>query len=128
MRNLSIIAHATGRHQDAIEPPAGQAESYESKGLLGAYGKLAMDYVAIENGGSMCLEQSNPQDQVTIGGMFLWEHSDGQCILPPKNDAGNPCCMVYMWQPNAEGMYYSDCTMKCAPHARSFPCVSALLA
>jgi hypothetical protein len=88
---------------------------YKQKGLLGADGKLALDYTAIENGGSMCLEQSNPAHQIMLGGMFFWENKDGTCMLPPKNAAGNPCCTLYMWQPNAEGMYYSECTMKCAP-------------
>lgn len=108
-----------GRHQDAFEPPAESKAEYDAKGLLGADGTLAMDYLAIENGGSMCVEQSEPEQQIVFGGMLFWERSDGQCMLPPTNDVGNPCCMMHMWQPNAEGMYYGDCTMKCDPSSPS---------
>jgi hypothetical protein len=109
---MEVVCSAA-RKQDRTTPPPQSVAAYQSQGLLGADGKIAMDYSAIENGGSMCLEQSKPEQQFVLGGMVFFEKTDGTCMLPPKTSAGNPCCTLFAWQPNAEGMYFSDCTMKC---------------
>ena len=36
-----------------------------------------------------------------------------QCYLPPTKANGNSCCTLYTWQPNSDGYYYDNCSMKC---------------
>ena len=67
---------AAETHKAATEPPPQSTDEYQSKGLLGADGMLALSYAAVENGGSMCVDEVSHEEHVVIGGMFFWERSD----------------------------------------------------
>jgi hypothetical protein len=73
-----------------------------------------MPYTEIVNGGTYCTAKGSTAPLVTVGGMFFWEGTAGECVLPPVDAAGAPCCTVYMWQPNTGGLYYDNCSMQCA--------------
>jgi hypothetical protein len=73
-----------------------------------------MPYTELVNGGEYCVAKGSTTETFYVGGTFLWDGGDGTCVLPPTNEAGEPCCEVYMWQPNHLGYYYDNCSMKCA--------------
>ena len=102
---------AAGEHEASLEPPEQVIDQYLD--VVGDDGKFPMPYNEIENGGSYCVAKGSTSPQVVIGGMFFWE-VDGECVTPPVNDAGESCCEVFMWQPNTAGIYYENCSMKCA--------------
>ena len=83
--------------------------------VVGDDGKFPLPYNEIQNGGSYCVAKGSTAPQVVVGGIFFWE-VDGECVTPHVNDAGASCCEVYMWQPNTEGIYYENCSMKYAHH------------
>lgn len=72
-----------------------------------------MPYNEIPVGGSYCVAKGSTNPTVTVGGMFFWE-ADGECVAPPATATGEACCEVFMWQPNSDGFYYENCSMKCA--------------
>lgn len=100
----------TGRHQDFLKPPAEAAAEYSS---ILTNGKFKMSYGTIKRGGQYCTAASSSAEKVVFGGMMFF-HNKGKCYLPPTKVGGGSCCQMYAWQPNTEGFYYDNCSMKCA--------------
>ena len=47
-----------------------------------------------------------------MGGTILIKNGN-KCYLPPTKANGSPCCTLWTWQPNNDGLYYDNCSMKC---------------
>lgn len=105
----------TGRHQDTLKAPIQAVAYYGDK--LSESGEFGMPHGEIERGGSYCVAPGSTAEKVVFGGMVFW-HNDGQCHLPPTKEDGSACCELFMWQPNTEGYYYDNCSMKCASSRR----------
>ena len=100
-----------GKHEAELTPPVTAIKTYGDK--VGANGKFPLPYDTVQNGGAYCVSPASNNPMVTVGGTFLFEGKDGTCLPPPVTAAGSPCCTIYMWQPNADGFYYDNCSMKC---------------
>ena len=100
----------TGRHQPFLRPPEATAAEYTD--IVGPDGTFTMSYATIPRGGEYCTAPDSPSEKVMFGGMMFWHNSD-QCFLPPTTADGSSCCEMYMWQPNTEGFYYDNCSMRC---------------
>lgn len=101
-----------GKHEAELTPPDGAIATYGDK--VGANGKFPLPYDTVKNGDAYCVADTvPPTPRVTIGGTFLFEGKDGTCYGPPVTAAGESCCTIYMWQPNSNGFYYDNCSMKC---------------
>lgn len=107
----------TGRHQPFLRPPEAAAAEY-SLDLLDAEGRFAMSYGTIPRGGEYCTAANSTAEKVIFGGMVFWQNN-GQCYLPPTQADGSACCEMYAWQPNTEGFYYDNCSMRCASIAET---------
>lgn len=100
----------TGRHLDKLRVPSEAVNEY---GDLLTNGILELRYDSIDKGGEYCTEKGSKVEKVVFGGMMFWQN-DGECFLPPTKGDDSPCCEVFMWQPNTEGYYYDNCSMRCA--------------
>lgn len=100
-----------GKHADSLNVPGSAVDEY---GDMLNDGKLDMPYTEIQTGDSYCVKPGSGQDSILIGGTFHFETKDGGCAPPPTNAAGEPCCEMFMWQPNNGGYYYDNCSMKYA--------------
>ena len=101
----------TGKHLPTLKAPE-EAISYYGDKLKD--GEFEMPYGEIEKGGEYCVSPGSTAPKVIFGGMVFW-HNDDQCHLPPTKQDGSACCELFMWQPNTEGYYYDNCSMKCDP-------------
>lgn len=75
-------------------------------------GTIDMPYPLIQNGDIVC--QAPGVETIVVGGNLQFS-SGGQCQDFPRAPGGGPCCTLYMWQPNENGLYYDDCTMSIQP-------------
>ena len=69
-----------------------------------------------------CVDAGSDKPTILVGGTFMFETKDGECVAPPQTAAGQPCCEIFMWQPNSGGYYYDNCSMKCATLPLLLPC------
>ena len=99
-----------GKHADTLNVPDSAIDVY---GDEVKNGKLDMPYGEIQNGGAYCVDAGSGKDTIIVGGTFMFETKDGTCVAPPQTAAGQPCCEIFMWQPNSGGYYYDNCSMKC---------------
>ena len=99
----------TGRHFDTLKVPQEAVNEY---GNQLNNGKLTLRYDTISKGGEYCTNKGSKAEKVVFGGMMFWQNN-GKCFLPPKKANGSPCCEMFMWQPNTEGYYYDNCSMRC---------------
>eukprot|EP00892_Ulva_mutabilis_P005403 jgi/Ulvmu1/3234/UM150_0003.1 len=99
----------TGRHQPELRPPGDTAAEYAD--ILRPDGTFPMTYGTIARGGEYCTAPDSPAEKFMFGGMVFWKTGE-QCLLPPTAPDGGPCCEMYMWQPNTEGFYYDNCSMR----------------
>eukprot|EP00892_Ulva_mutabilis_P009426 jgi/Ulvmu1/6856/UM031_0061.1 len=98
----------TGKHLPTLKAPQEAVEYY---GDLLKDGEFPMSYGEIQNGGEYCVAPGSTAPKVIFGGMMFW-NTGGECYLPPTKDDGSACCEMFMWQPNTEGYYYDNCSMK----------------
>ena len=73
-------------------------------------GTITLSYPLLQNGATVCT--SPGQQQVVVGGNLQFS-SGGQCLPFPTAPGGGPCCTIYMWHPNEDGLYYDACTARC---------------
>lgn len=97
----------TGRHLSTLKVPDEALDEYGFQ--PGDTLKLA--YSTIKKGGEYCTAERSKEKKVVFGGMMFWQNN-GQCHLPPTQSNGEPCCEVFMWQPNTGGYYYDNCSMR----------------
>ena len=48
-----------------------------------------------------------------MGGTIMIKKGN-KCYHPPTKANGSSCCVLNAWQPNNDGYYYENCSMKCA--------------
>lgn len=116
-----VVYIPAGKHQDKLNVNPRKVDITQYGNLIGKDLKLDMSYVELENGAAYCVDRGSGTETVVVGGTFLFETVDGDCVPPPQNGAGSPCCTIYMWQPNARGFYYDNCSMQ---YASSLFCVA----
>jgi hypothetical protein len=99
------------KHEASLTPPANAVASYQD--LLGENGMFTMGYNPIELGGEYCVSQDSLL-KVVMGGVVLFSTAAGTCVLPPTKVDGSPCCTLFAWQSNSEGLYTDNCSMQYA--------------
>lgn len=115
----AIINIPTARHKPAMKAPQ-EAIAFYEPGQLDAGGKFPMEYYTLINGESYCVSPNSDAQRIIVGGNVLWETTDGTCVEPPTTATGESCCTVFMWQPNAKGLYYDNCSMRMDIEADGF--------
>ena len=108
-----------GKHSESLNIPDQALKVYGDKAKNG---KLDMPYGEIQNGEAYCVDAGSDKPTILVGGTFMFETKDGECVAPPQTAAGQPCCEIFMWQPNSGGYYYDNCSMKCATLPLLLPC------
>jgi hypothetical protein len=99
-----------GEHSTVLTVPEGAKDKYQNA----KDGAITLTYDAIQGGDAYCTtEDASEESLVTFGGTVLFKVGDA-CMLPPVGEDGDPCCTLYTWQPNSNGFYSDNCSMKCA--------------
>lgn len=80
--------------------------------------KIFLGFPTIAPGSSYCVKAGSKK--ITIGGTLLFKTdvAGTTCVKPPTKADGSPCCVLKSWQPNNEGLYLPDCSMRRALSTR----------